>query len=411
MGSIDFREVTPTHSQVFSTRRYYDKDYFQAEIENVFRHSWLNVGRLSDVPVPGNFMVRDLQAIGVSVLIVHGKDGKVRAFHNVCRHRGNKLVMANTSKGSAPAFSCAFHGWVYDDIGQLTHVPGREYFTDFDPANYSLRPIHCDLWGGFIYINLAQELACGLGEYLEPLTRQGLGNHLAEPDWHRAYSFRAEVKANWKFVCDAQLEAYHVKALHVRSIAGALPTATVVPTIFEGNGAVIGRLTILYDLEKTKPTPLQVLGAELGQGGTYVRSKVEGVKNVKTQAYNLEHRPDWAFDNYGILPNVVLFVMGSSFMVQRAWPVTPESSVFEMDIYSYGAPANFGELFNLNLNNYNARDVLTEDLSTLEHTQANMGQGYSPDIIFNIQEAGLIEFHRRLEELTLKRSSHQEGRA
>lgn len=410
MGSIDFRGVTPTHSQVFSTHRYYAEDYFRAEIENVFRHSWLNVGRLSDVPAPGDFMVRDLHAIGVSALIVHGKDGKVRAFHNVCGHRGNKVVMAHTRKGSARAFNCAFHGWVYDHTGRLVHVPGQHYFTDLDPARHGLRPIHCDTWGGFIYLNLADKPARGLDEYLEPLTSQGLGEHLAEPHWHRAYSFRAEIKANWKFVCDAQLEGYHVESLHARSIAGALPCTAVVPTIFEGNGAVLSRLTIHHDMTKTTPTPLQMLAAELGQGGTYVRSQVDGMKTAHPEVYNLEQRPDWAFDNYGILPNVVLFVQGSGFMIQRAWPVTPQSSVFEMDVYSYGAPANFGEMFNLCLNNYNVRDVLTEDLSTLEHTQANMAHGYRPEIVFSIQEGVLIEFHRRLEELTVNGPLQRESR-
>lgn len=104
-------------------------EHFALEKDKVFRRAWLNVGRLDDVPNPGDYIAKDLTACDASVLVIRGKDGRVRGFHNVCSHRGNKLLW--DAKGHCKgAITCGFHAWSYNTKGELTWVSDEENFFD-----------------------------------------------------------------------------------------------------------------------------------------------------------------------------------------------------------------------------------------------------------------------------------------
>ncbi|HKY03336.1 MAG TPA: Rieske (2Fe-2S) protein, partial [Blastocatellia bacterium] len=108
---------------------YVSQEYFEQEREKVFRHTWLNVGRAEEIPQPGDYIVRNIAVLNTSVIIVRGKDGEVRAFHNVCRHRGTKLVW--NDKGSSTKFACNYHGWTYATDGACIGVPEEDMFFNF----------------------------------------------------------------------------------------------------------------------------------------------------------------------------------------------------------------------------------------------------------------------------------------
>ena len=95
--------------------------------------------------------------------IVRDIDGEVRAFHNICRHRGNKLVWTDfpreESSGQRRQFVCKYHGWKYDLDGACSFVQQEGEFFDFDKADYGLVPVHCDVWAGFIFVNLDRRAA------------------------------------------------------------------------------------------------------------------------------------------------------------------------------------------------------------------------------------------------------------
>ncbi|MGH7961130.1 MAG: aromatic ring-hydroxylating oxygenase subunit alpha [Candidatus Binatia bacterium] len=122
---------------------YISPEYFALERERIFRRVWLNVGREEEIPQPGDYLVKDLAVCNTSLLIVRGKDGTVRAFHNMCSHRGNKLVW--NGRGSCQAFACKFHGWTYNAKGQLTFVPDEDNFFALDKREHglSVRPESC----------------------------------------------------------------------------------------------------------------------------------------------------------------------------------------------------------------------------------------------------------------------------
>ncbi len=141
---------------------YLSQDYYDKEIEKIFRRDWLVVGREEEIAKPGDYKVKRLDFARTSVILIRGKDGKIGAFHNVCRHRGNKVVTETGGEetfGSSKAavVTCRFHGWVYNAKGELVDVPQEEKFPAcFDRAENGLIPIHVDTWAGFIFINLAE---------------------------------------------------------------------------------------------------------------------------------------------------------------------------------------------------------------------------------------------------------------
>src|SRR4051812_25098994 len=150
----------------------------------------------------------------MSVIIVKTKDGTVKAFHNVCRHRGNKLVWndfpTEETSGTCRQFTCKYHAWRYDLAGDLTFVQQEGEFFDLDKADYGLKEVACDVWEGFIFVNLnpQQTLTEYLGKMAEGL--EGYPFH----EMTEVYSYKAEVGSNWKLFIDAFAEFYHAPVLH-----------------------------------------------------------------------------------------------------------------------------------------------------------------------------------------------------
>src|SRR6188768_2659545 len=123
--------------------------YYEVEREAIFKHSWLNVGRVEQLPRKGSYFTKELDAARTSVIVVRGTDGEVRAFHNICRHRGNKLVWTDypgeETSGSCRQFTCKYHGWRYDLEGAVTFVQQESEFFDLDKSQYGLAPVQCEV--------------------------------------------------------------------------------------------------------------------------------------------------------------------------------------------------------------------------------------------------------------------------
>src|SRR3954449_12796502 len=133
-------------------------EHYELERDAIFRRTWLNVGRVDQLPRTGSYFTRELDAARTSVIVVRGSSGDVRAFHNICRHRGNKLVWNDypreETSGTCRQFTCKYHGWRYDLEGQLTFVQQESEFFDLDKAEFGLVPVRTDVWAGFIFVNL-----------------------------------------------------------------------------------------------------------------------------------------------------------------------------------------------------------------------------------------------------------------
>jgi phenylpropionate dioxygenase-like ring-hydroxylating dioxygenase large terminal subunit len=129
---------------------YRDPEFHRVETERVMRPSWQIVCHLSDLPAAGSW--HTLEFLGESIVVVRGGDDQVRAFANVCRHRGSRLV--DGASGCAKKLVCPYHAWTYDLEGRLAGVPGKADYPDFDRADHGLAPVELEVWHGFIFVRL-----------------------------------------------------------------------------------------------------------------------------------------------------------------------------------------------------------------------------------------------------------------
>ena len=142
--------------------RYTSAEFMQREWDRMWTRTWLLAARESDLASPGDYTTFEIGP--ESILIVRQADGTLRAHYNVCLHRGNRLVPPG--RGSSSVFRCRFHGWVYGRDGALKTVSDEHCFRDgVDRDAHALRPVLCDSWGGFVWINM-DPAAAPLHEHL-----------------------------------------------------------------------------------------------------------------------------------------------------------------------------------------------------------------------------------------------------
>src|SRR5712692_2896606 len=136
-------------------RRYYvSSDVYGEEQERIFAQRWLCVGRQAELAEPGDYVLRTVA--GESVIVVRGQDGAVRAFYNVCRHRGTRLCTAEHGRLSE-TIQCPYHAWTYTLDGTLIGAPHMNEVPGFDKRDYPLHPVALAAWEGFLFINLARD--------------------------------------------------------------------------------------------------------------------------------------------------------------------------------------------------------------------------------------------------------------
>ena len=193
-------------------------EFYELEREAIFKRSWLNVGRVEQLPRNGSYFTKELAVANTSVVIVRDMDGEVRAFHNICRHRGNKLVWTDfpaRSRAATPASSCASTtAGSTTSTARARSCSRRSEFFDLDKADYGLVPVHCDVWSGFIFVNLADEPSQTLTDFLGPMITAIEGYPFDQQT--ERFFYRATVGSNWKLFMDAFQEFYHAPVLHAK---------------------------------------------------------------------------------------------------------------------------------------------------------------------------------------------------
>lgn len=189
--------------------RYWSKEFAEREWEKMWKRVWHVGGREAQIPEAGDFITHNFKH--ESVIMVRQKDGTVRAFFNVCRHRGNRLVSAE--EGAVPGhFTCAYHNWKWNIDGGLDAVQDPEDFPQGNPCGkLRLKEVPCETWGGFVFYSFDPN-ALPLTEYLDPIPHLLANRDLA--DWKRVVWRTIRVNTNWKFASDNFNEAYHIPAVH-----------------------------------------------------------------------------------------------------------------------------------------------------------------------------------------------------
>jgi len=191
--------------------RYTSDEFFRREWEGMWTKVWLLLGRESELPEPGDWQREDVGP--ESILMVRQADGSVKAFYNVCPHRGNLLVAKE--KGSSQRFLCRYHSWVFSPDGELKFAPDAEDFPDGDPCGkVRLEEIPCETFAGFVWVNMDPDCV-GLREFLGPIWEDWSRYDLET--WKRYVGLTATLPCNWKVVLDNFNESYHVPTVHMRA--------------------------------------------------------------------------------------------------------------------------------------------------------------------------------------------------
>ncbi len=187
---------------------FYDPRVYDLEIRRLFHRSWQCIAREDDLREPGDYLT--VEVGGSGVLLVRGKDGRLGAFHNVCRHRGTRLVETVSGRGMA-VLRCPYHAWSYDLNGSLLAAPHMDGIEDFHKQDSGLLPVALESWRGFVFVNLdrkARPLRAFLGEF----TRRAAPYPLER--LRRARRVVYDINANWKLVVQNADECYHCAGVH-----------------------------------------------------------------------------------------------------------------------------------------------------------------------------------------------------
>ena len=373
---------------------YVSREYFEKERELIFRRVWLNVSRVEQLPNPGDYLVRDLPICGTSILIVRGRDGVIRAFHNMCAHRGNKLV-ANASGTCRGLLTCKFHGWAYALDGSVGHVADEGSFFNLDRSALALTPIALDTWQGFVFINLDPNPRESLPEYLGEWG-QGFDGYSFGEFGATRFSWSTEIKANWKVVKDAFQEVWHIPTLHHKTI----------PNVFSDGvnrfGHAVnfrlyprhGQISLPGNYERT-PTAVESFALRYGFGATLIKKQTDSLP----KAVNPARDPRWSIDGNSIFPNCLLYIAERTYLTHVFWPLAENRTIWEATFY-YPKAATLAKRFSQEYAKVILRDINMEDGSTLERTQTMLASGARKEIFLQDEEL-LIRHHHKVAETYL----------
>jgi phenylpropionate dioxygenase-like ring-hydroxylating dioxygenase large terminal subunit len=364
-----------------STERFISQEHFERERDELFRKTWVNVGSRHDFSGTNSFFVRDIAILGVSLLVVQDAEGKVQAYHNVCSHRGNKLIWEKD--GTCPRlFACRFHGWGYSSKdGALTDVPDESQFYYENSGELGLVPVRTETWNGFVFVNLDDEGTVSLQEHLGPL-----GERLADFPFEKLelqYRYDIPEKANWKVALDAQNEIYHVPMLapvHRFLAGGAFHT--------NDDG-----YTRIHDFQR------------LGLHSVYTSESDADFEDTASGKTNSSSHPNYGelqlpleapFSFHVVFPNMVLAFFNNSMFTYNIWPVAVDQTVWEIRLH-YLAPTNLAEQVINEQAKCRFRDLLCEDQAGHEALQVGLTSRARDIFVLGEQEVQIRAFHKTLD--------------
>ncbi len=205
------RSLQPGNGYQLPPEAYYQSDWHAREARQLFRRTWNYVGDSRDLPQPGAYLTADIG--GAPVLVVRDADGELRAFHNVCRHRGAKLL---DGSGECSAIVCPYHRWRYDLDGALSNVPQQsQQLADLEVSDWGLLPVALAEWSGLLFVNpdgrapdfesWLAEMPALLGSF-EPRRLKVMAEGV--------YEF----EANWKFYIENHVDWYHLWYTHPQTL-------------------------------------------------------------------------------------------------------------------------------------------------------------------------------------------------
>ncbi len=367
-------------------------EQFEREREHVFKKVWLNVGRVEQIPNPGDYFVKDLAMCQTSILVVRGKDGHVHAFHNMCSHRGNKIAWEE--QGTCQLFTCKFHGWSYALDGSLKFVPDEESFFDLQKDKLGMTPIACDVWQGFIFINVDPQPPESLRDYLGGMGR-ALDGYPFDAISGTCRTWTTEVKANWKLVKDGFQEGYHIGVLHRRTLADSF-TGPDNPHAHLLDVRLHGRHGSASASGNKEMQPTRVAALAFRHGTFLIRDNYD--ENARMAGLNPLGHKDWMIDLNMIFPSFFVHVSEGSYFTHNFLPVGVDRTIWQSSQY-FPKAQTAGQRFMQEYGHVLFRDIILEDGRILEETQSTLRSGAKTEFPLHDQEIFVRHSHNVIEQM------------
>ena len=371
--------MTDDFSDCLAKWCYRDEALFDLECDRLFRQNWMLVAHISDMPEDRDFLT--FEVAGESAIVIRGHDHKLRAFHNVCRHRGARLLNADSGQ-CAPALSCPFHGWTYQLDGKLVGVPAESAFANLDKTQKNLVPVDLEIWMGFIFIRFVPD-GVSLAETMKPVEDRLRPYRLPEMLPLRNSHCPDVLPCNWKVVHDIDNEGYHVPVGH--------------PQLQELYGKNYSdHITGGHCVSTAR------LNDKLGKSWS--------VRNYQQLLPQFDHLPEdnqrlWFY--IGIFPNVTLGLYPDSIEYYMTIPVSTQKTILKGA--SYALPDSRRGMDAVRyLNRRINRIAGEEDESFVMRMRDGMKSSAFPEPELSSLESGVREFHHRIQAILpvtrLKRS-------
>ncbi|ADP84635.1 aromatic ring-hydroxylating oxygenase subunit alpha [Pseudofrankia inefficax] len=376
-------------------------EYYELERKAIFEKTWLNVGRVEQLPRTGSYFTREISAARRSVIVVRDAAGEIRAFNNICRHRGNKLVWQDypneETSGTVRQFQCKYHAWRYGLDGACTFVQQESEFFDLDKSLFGLLPVRCEVWEGFVFVNFDDTDTTSVRDYLGRFAHGLEGYPFGEMT--QVWKYRADVGSNWKLYIDAFAEFYHAPVLHSKQYVSEesrkLQAFGYEGLHYEIDGphsmqSAWGGMSPPKDLSMVKPID-RVLRS--GNFGPWDRPDLAALDSLPA-GLNPARHPRWGLDSYVFFPNFMMVVWAPGwYLTYHYWPTAYNRHIFEGTLY-FVPPKDAAERLRQELAAVTFKEFALQDSNTLEATQTMLESRVVREFPINDQEILIRHLHK-----------------
>ena len=326
-------------TELIPKERYTSEEFMRLEWERMWTKVWNIAGRVSDIPNVGDYFTTELGP--ESFLIVRETPDRIRAFYNVCPHRGNQI--RNPGMGHAESFQCAYHFFEFNLDGSKKFVPDEDTFTQGVPQETALVEVPCDTWGGWVWFNMnpeAEPLRDFLGEipgHLDPYRFE---------DQYLVQDRTIEWDCNWKTSVDAFNEVYHVQGIHPQLLE-SLDDIHVQIDLYERHNRYLVPFALLSprypnqgELTRTLKEMLRAAGIDpetFAGGPAAVRPAIQAAVKGHAAAHGIDLsslNDDQLTDDYHyyLFPNITLNTHHSGVMLFRQRPHATDPNKMYYDL-------------------------------------------------------------------------------
>lgn len=356
---------------------YFDPEWWELERDAIFMRTWLHVAHVCEIPEPGSFLRRDIEFAGASLIVVHGKDGVIRSFHNTCTHRGTELVEA--ASGKQMQFVCRYHAWTFETDGNLRSAPDFERFH-VPKEDCALKQLHTQVLAGMIFINFDPDPNEDVRDFFGPIA-----DALERLPVARAVDFTEfsyEIEANWKLNFDNFQENYHLRFIHPRTGESACGPEN--PLGYPTHYGFLGPHRSQRLWANPDPPPFPPTLVEAGIRGAKLAAGDEAAGFEKT--------------DYKLFPCLHVVGLPPNQYTHTTMPLSATRTRGTIRMYWTEKADCASRLFAREMAVMSVRDVLCEDRFAVEAGQRGISRGAIDKVHFQDHEILLRHLHDTVHE-------------